>query len=115
MGRLPQVETQMDLPTCPAYRGRCQKPVFRSVQPAPLPKFANNRTYDPLVKVVSYTAVHRTRQVRRLYAFKKTLTVRSLAFHTGSKGLSARFPILVPAIDRSMVYRLHSTICNSLD
>ena len=43
------------------YRGRC------------LPKFSNNRTYDPLVDLVSFTAVHKTRQVRRLYSFRRTL------------------------------------------
>ena len=58
----------------PAFRGRCQRPAYRQIQPAPVPKFANNRTYEPLVDIVSFTVVHKTRQVRRLYSYRRTLS-----------------------------------------
>ena len=55
--------------------------MFKHIQPAPLPKYSNNRTYDPLVDLVSFTATHKTRQVRRLYSFRRTLAV-----HCGPNG-----------------------------
>ena len=57
----------------PRYLGRCKAPVFIMVQQAALPKPPPVGQYTPPCDVLTHTAGHKVRQIRRVQSFAKNI------------------------------------------
>ena len=83
----------------PRYKGRCQPAVFTCAQKAGAPKLANSAHHEPEQDVLTFTAVHKVRQVRRIQTFIRTFAAsrREPGGHKYSSQLHAEWKAITRA------------------